>query len=60
MRLSEITAGITLNKGPQMLIAEQKEAVRKLQERARDQANEQVSEGSEREVGGDRDENSPN
>jgi hypothetical protein len=47
MRLSEITAGITLNKGPQMLIAEQKEAVRKLQERARDQANEQVSEGSE-------------
>jgi protein subunit release factor A len=34
-----------------MLIAEQKEAVRKLRERARDQANEQVSEGSEREVG---------
>ena len=30
-----------------MLIAEQKEAMRKLRERAGDQANEQVSEGSE-------------
>jgi hypothetical protein len=45
LRLSEAMAGITLNKGLQMLIAEQKEAVRKLLERAGDQANKQVVKG---------------
>jgi hypothetical protein len=42
LRLSETNAGITLNKELQKLIAEQKEAARKLREHAGDPANEQV------------------
>jgi hypothetical protein len=42
LRLNETTAGVTLNKELQKLIAEQKEAARKLREHAGDQANEQV------------------
>ncbi|KIM78703.1 hypothetical protein PILCRDRAFT_824143 [Piloderma croceum F 1598] len=45
LRLSETNAGITLNKELQKLIAEQKEAARKLREHAGDQANEHVVKG---------------